>query len=89
MVVYLLLAWCLFAEVGYRQVWHKLTAGLSGLPVADPSESAFVAGPGRLGVAPLRWLFDLLRSPAAGVPWCGPLVCAIDGTTLTVPDGAP
>ena len=27
-VVYLLLAGCLFAELGYRQVWHKLTAGL-------------------------------------------------------------
>jgi branched-chain amino acid transport system permease protein len=29
-VVYLLLAGCLFAELGYRQVWHKLTAGLAG-----------------------------------------------------------
>lgn len=25
-VVYLLLAGCLFAGLGYRQVWHKLTA---------------------------------------------------------------
>ena len=31
-VVYLLLAGCLFAELGYRQVWHKLTAGLGALP---------------------------------------------------------
>ncbi|MGH3923761.1 MAG: IS4 family transposase, partial [Pseudonocardiaceae bacterium] len=45
----------------------------------------------RVGVAPLRWLFDLLRGPAAtsrqrGTRWCGLLVCAIDGTTITVPD---
>jgi hypothetical protein len=45
----------------------------------------------RVGIAPLRWLFNLLRGPAAtsrspGVWWHGLLVCAIDGTTLTVPD---
>ena len=27
--VYLLLAGCLFAELGYSQVWRKLTAGLA------------------------------------------------------------
>jgi len=82
--VYLLLAGCLFAEVGYRQVWHKLTAGLTGLVVADPSENALWQARARLGVAPVRWLFDLLRGPAATaagtrVRWCGLLVCAIDG----------
>lgn len=91
-VVYLLLAGCLFAELGYRQVWHKLTCGLVGLPVAYPSDNALWQARARLGVAPLRWLFDLLRGPAAaaaasGVYWCGLLVCAIDGTTMTVPDG--
>jgi hypothetical protein len=89
-VVYLLLAGCLFAEVGYRQVWHKLTAGLCGLPVATPSENALWQARVRLGVAPLRWLFDLLRGPAttpAAARWCGLLVCAIDGTTMTIPDG--
>jgi hypothetical protein len=90
-VVYLLLAGCLFAELGYRQVWHKLTAGLGGLAVVTPSEGALWQGRARLGVAPLRWLFDLLRGPAAtarstSVRWCGLLVCAIDGTTLSVPD---
>lgn len=39
-VVYLLLAGCLFAELGYRQVWSKLTSGLCGLPIASPSDSA-------------------------------------------------
>jgi Insertion element 4 transposase N-terminal len=33
-VVCLLLAGCLFAELGYVQVWHRLTAGLDGLPTA-------------------------------------------------------
>ncbi len=92
-MVYLLLAGCLFAEVGYRQVWQKLTAGLHGVPVANPGENALWQARARLGVAPLRWLFDLLRGPAAtlargGVRWCGLLVCAIDGTTMAVPDGA-
>ena len=91
-VVYLLLAGCLFSELGYRQVWHKLTGGLAGLAVADPSEGALWQARARLGVIPLRWLFDLLRGPAvaagAGVRWCGLLVCAIDGTTLSIPDSA-
>jgi hypothetical protein len=89
-VVYLLLAGCLFAELGYRQVWHKLTAGLRGVPVASPSQGALWQARARLGVTPVRWLFDLLRGPAAtlgaGVRWCGLLVCAIDGTTMSVPD---
>ena len=45
----------------------------------------------RIGVAPLRALFDLLRGPAAGlsvkgVRWRGRLVTAIDGTILGCPD---
>ena len=81
-VVYLLLAGCLFAELGYRQVWHKLSAGLDGLPVANPSDNLLWQARTRLGPGPLRWLFDLLRGPAAtrdAIRWCGLLVCAIDG----------
>jgi hypothetical protein len=90
-VVYLLLAGCLFAEVGYRQVWHKLAAGLGSLPVASPGDNALWQARARLGAAPLRWLFDLLRGPATAVTagpvrWGGLLVCAIDGTTMAVPD---
>lgn len=81
---------CLFAELGYRQVWHKLTTGLGGLGVAHPTDAGLWQARTRLGVAPLRWLFDLLRGPAAvagaGVRWCGLLVCAVDGTTMSVPD---
>jgi hypothetical protein len=92
-VVYLLLAACLFPELGYLGVWAKLTGGLAGLPVAAPSAGALAQARRRVGAAPLRWLFDLLRGPAAvphgqGVWWRGLLVCAVGGTTLTVPDSA-
>jgi Insertion element 4 transposase N-terminal len=36
-VVYLLLAGCLFAEMRYSQVWHRLGAGPDGLDVAAPT----------------------------------------------------
>lgn len=90
-VVYLLLAACLFGEVGYPGVWRKLTAGLDGIGTATPTASALVQARRRVGVAPLRWLFDLLRGPAVtprqhGTRWRGLLVCAIDGTAMTVSD---
>jgi hypothetical protein len=90
-VVYLVLAACLFPETGYPGVWRKLTAGLTGLDYATPSTGGLAQARHRVGAAPLRWLFDLLRGPAAsprqpGTRWRGLLVCAIDGTTLTVPD---
>jgi hypothetical protein len=90
-VVYLLLAGCLFAEQGYGQVWQRLVAGLDGLKVATPTASALTKARHRLGVAPLRALFELLCGPApvaatAGVRLGGLLVCAIDGTTVSVAD---
>ena len=86
-VVYLLLAGCLFAELGYVQVWGRLTAGLAGLPAACPTASAMTQARIRLGPGPMRELFGLLRGPApAAARWRGLLVCAIDGTYLTVAD---
>ena len=90
-VVYLLLAACLFPELGYPGVWRKLTEGLAGIPVAAPGAGALAQARRRVGAAPLAWLFDLLRGPAVvphgrGTWWRGLLVCAIDGTILTVPD---
>jgi len=91
-VIYLLLAGCLFAELGYRQVWQRLIAGLDAVPVADPSEAGLTKARRRVGSAPLRALFDLLRGPAASmagpVRWRGLLVCAIDGTIMSVADSA-
>jgi transposase IS4-like protein/DDE family transposase len=86
-VVYLLLAGCLFAELGYGQVWRRLAAGLGGLQVAVPTASAMTQARRRLGPAPLRELFFLLRGPApGGARWRGLLVVAIDGTIMTVAD---
>lgn len=90
-VVYLLLAAGLFAELGYGQVWRRLAAGLEGLAVASPTGAALAQARRRIGAAPLRALFELLAGPAActatrGVYWRGLLVCAIDGTTMACPD---
>jgi hypothetical protein len=88
-VVYLLLAGCLFADLGYSQVWHRLAAGLDGLDVASPTASALTQARRRLGPGPLRELFALLRGPGpAGARWRGLLVCAIDGTIMSVADSA-
>ena len=90
-VVYLLLAGCLFADLGYVQVWHRLVAGLEGLHLPSPTAGALTKARRRVGAKPLQALFDLLRGPAAstawaGVRWRGLLVCAIDGTTMSVAD---
>jgi Insertion element 4 transposase N-terminal/Transposase DDE domain len=88
-VVYLLLAACLFPELGYPGVWRKLTTGL-GWPGAVPSAGGLAQARRRVGPEPLRFLFDLLRGPAAvphgrGARWHGLLVCAVDGTIVSVP----
>ena len=90
-VVYLVLAGCVFAECGYVQVWQQLTAGLAGLGLAEPTSSALRQARQRLGPAPLRGLFDLLRGPAAttatsAVRWRGLLLSVIDGTVMAVAD---
>jgi Insertion element 4 transposase N-terminal/Transposase DDE domain len=93
-VVYLLLAGCLFEKMGYRQVWDRLVSGLDELVVPNPTAGALTQARRRLGAKPLRWLFDLLRGAAAttlctvanGTYWRGLLVCAIDGTIMTVAD---
>jgi hypothetical protein len=90
-VVYVVLAAALFADLGYGQVWSRMTAGLDGLRIGFPSASALAGARRRIGVAPLRALFDLLRGPAAGlattgVYWRDRLVTAIDGTSMCCPD---
>src|ERR1700759_2856314 len=92
-VVYLLLAGCLFEGLGYRQGWDKLTAGLGELLTAQPGDNALWQARARLGAGPLRGLFDLLRGPgtaitAGAVRGRGLLVCAVDGTIMSVPDSA-
>ncbi|GAA3140482.1 IS4 family transposase [Streptomyces echinatus] len=90
-VVYLLLAAALFEECGYLAVWGKLTAALDSLPVPKVTGAGLWDARTRLGVRPMRALFDLLRGPVSavrtgGARWKGLLTVAIDGTYLDVPD---
>ncbi|MEU6239338.1 IS4 family transposase [Kitasatospora sp. NPDC047058] len=90
--VYLLLAGALLAGLGYRQVFDRMCAGLADLAPARPSGSALRQARQRLGAAPMKALFDLVRGPAATTAvqtrWRGLLVVAVDGTLLPVPDAA-
>jgi hypothetical protein len=65
-VVYLLLGAALFEGLGYQQVWSRMIAGLDGLDVASPTQSALAAVPGELAgpAVPLR-----------AVPAAGPTPC--------------
>jgi PAS domain-containing protein len=70
-----------------------MTSGLDALDTATPTAGALCQARRRIGIAPLRALFDLLRGPAAGISttgtrWRGLLVTAIDGTIMTVADSA-
>ena len=57
------------------------------LPVPFPAASAMTQARRRLGPGPLRELFFLLRGPSpADTRWRGLLVCAVDGTLMTVAD---
>ncbi|MHA6758198.1 IS4 family transposase [Streptacidiphilus sp. PAMC 29251] len=88
--VYLLLAGALFAGLGYQQVFDRLCAGLAGPAPVRPSAGALRQARQRLGAAPLKALFDLVRGPVATTAvqarWRGLLVVAVDGTLLPVPD---
>ena len=61
--VYFLLAMCLFPRTGYLGVWGKLTAALDGLGVSVPSAKALRDLRHRIGIAPVRALFEVLAGP--------------------------
>ncbi|WP_327342261.1 IS4 family transposase [Streptomyces europaeiscabiei] len=90
--VYFLLATCMFPEVGYRLVWAKLTAGLSGMLVVSPSTKALRDLRRRLGSAPVRALFEVLAGPLArptmpGVRFGPYRTVSFDGcSSIKVPD---
>ncbi|MFE1293085.1 IS4 family transposase [Streptomyces sp. NPDC058751] len=90
--VYFLLAMCLFPEVGYRLVWDKMTAGLSGMPVVCPSAKALRDLRRRIGSAPVRALFEVLagllaRPSTPGVRFGPYRTVSFDGcSSLRVPD---
>jgi hypothetical protein len=92
--VYFLLALGLFPQVGGLRVWQKLTGGLVGLAVPSPSEKALRDLKRRVGVAPVRRLFEVLAGPLAqphtpGVRFGRYRTVAFDGcTSIKVPDSA-
>lgn len=81
-----------FPTLGYVRVWDKLTAGLRGLLSSAPSENALREARRRLGVAPLRLLFETLAGPVAqpntpGVRYRGWRTVAFDGcSSVKAPD---
>ena len=90
--VYFVLALGMFPQLGYLRVWGKLTAGLAGLDVPQPSEKALRDLRRRLGPAPLKALFEVVAGPLAwprtpGARFAGMRTVAFDGlNSLKVPD---
>ncbi|MGW7530580.1 IS4 family transposase [Streptomyces sp. NPDC054783] len=90
--IYFVLALGLFPALGYRRVWDKLVAGLSGIDLRTPSEAALRQLRRRLGPEPLRVLFDVLAVPLArsstpGVCYRRWRTVAFDGcSSLKAPD---
>nr|MDT0663648.1 IS4 family transposase [Micromonospora sp. DSM 115978] len=90
--VYFVLALALFPRQGYPRVWDKLITGLTGLKVAKPSEKALRDLRRRVGVAPLRTLFDTLAGPVAqphtpGIRYHRYRTVAFDGcSSIKTPD---
>jgi hypothetical protein len=90
------LAMCLFFDDDYEEVMRKLVGSLKSMNSwrddwKVPSTSAITQARQRLGVEPLRTLFERTAVPVAGRgtkgAWCGTRrLMAIDGFMLDVPD---
>jgi hypothetical protein len=95
-VVYYVLALCLFFEDGYEEVMRKLVSGLRMLGTFRgdwrvPTVGAISQARARLGEAPLRELFERVAQPVAepgtkGAWFHGWRVMAIDGVVVDMPD---
>jgi hypothetical protein len=95
-VVYYVMALCLFYEDAYEEVMRKLVAGLQSLRSWHgdwrvPTTSAISQARTRLGPAPMQALFQRVAVPIArrSTPgaWCGSWrTMAIDGVVLDTPD---
>lgn len=84
----LVVALGLFSDLPVPQVWRRLHPGTTA---PDPVESAFCQARDRLGVPPLRHLFDAVARPMAthqtvGATYRGWRLMGVDGTTLDLPD---
>lgn len=95
-MVYFVLAMCLFAGQGYEEVARLLTEGLAwaarwSRPWQVPTTAAISRARVKLGVAPLKLLFEQVVGPLARPVTAGSWyrcwrVLAVDGTTFDVPD---
>lgn len=95
-VVYFVLAMCLWADEGYEEVARLLVGGLSRMgrwrkSWRVPTTGALTQARARLGSEPLKVLFEKVAKPvsapgAAGSWWRGLRLVAIDGTVFDVPD---
>jgi Insertion element 4 transposase N-terminal/Transposase DDE domain len=92
--IYFLLAMCLFPQCGYQGVWRKLIAGLRVLGLAVPSGKALRDLRRRIGIAPVKRLFEILAGPlgqprAPGIMFRGYRTVSFDGCkSIKVPDTA-
>jgi transposase IS4-like protein/DDE family transposase len=95
-VVYYVLAMCLFSQVGYEEVARLLTEGLAWTrrwrgSWQVPTTGAISRARRRLGAEPLRALFAAVVRPLAtpatqGAWYRGWRLLSLDGTTLDVAD---
>ena len=96
LVVYYVMALVLFAQASYGEVLRCLLEGvrwlhLKGDATALAGKSAITKARIRLGVAPLKELFERVARPLAepGLPgawYRGLRLVSLDGTTILVPD---
>src|SRR5690348_10796872 len=97
-VVYYVLAMCLFFGQGYEEVARLLTEGLAYArrwrgSWRVPTTAAITRARARLGPEPLRALFDAACQPLATEATVGAFyrqwrLVAVDGTTFDLPDTA-
>ncbi|MGH9920729.1 MAG: IS4 family transposase, partial [Nitrososphaerales archaeon] len=96
-VVYFILAMTLFTESSYREVMRKLTEGLReriarSASWSVPTRGSIAEARQRLGVPPIRALFDRVARPLAGPQTEGAWLrgrwrlTALDGSTVNVSD---
>jgi hypothetical protein len=92
--IYFMLALGLFPRKGYRGVWMELTAALGGLGLAAPAPKALRDLRRRIGIAPVKALFEVLAGPLGrprtpGVLFGRYRTVAFDGCrSIKVPDTA-
>lgn len=96
LMVYYVMALALYAQASYGEVLRCLLEGLrwlrlKGLDPASVSKSAITRARIRLGIAPLKELFERVAQPLAepglaGAWYRGRRLVSLDGTTIDLPD---